>query len=190
MPHKPLLWKPLSWSPRLPCPNTNSAKPRRRSASSGWRRCKRCSVRPPRRICTSSAFWAKPIRRFCRWPRTPSPPSPDLRPRAARLCHRLSHLPVALPEQPVAPEPVLIEAPATPTAPVESALDQPAPTESTPTDTVELGLLLSVVAEKTGYPADMLNGGMDLETDLGIDSIKRVEIFAAVRERAAGLPPT
>ncbi len=36
----------------------------------------------------------------------------------------------------------------------------------------------------------MLNGGMDLETDLGIDSIKKVEIFAAVRERAEGLPPT
>jgi NADP-dependent 3-hydroxy acid dehydrogenase YdfG len=90
----------------------------------------------------------------------------------------------------MAPKPVLIETPAAQTAPVESALVQPAPTESTPTDTVELGLLLSVVAEKTGYPADVLNGGMDLETDLGIDSIKRVEIFAAVRERAAGLPPT
>ena len=53
-----------------------------------------------------------------------------------------------------------------------------------------MALLLSVVADKTGYPVDMLNGGMDLETDLGIDSIKKVEIFAAVRQRAAGLPPT
>ncbi|WP_433379444.1 SDR family NAD(P)-dependent oxidoreductase [Actinoplanes sp. CA-142083] len=55
---------------------------------------------------------------------------------------------------------------------------------------VSLGLLLSVVADKTGYPVDMLNGGMDLESDLGIDSIKKVEIFAAVRERAVGLPAT
>ncbi|HEX5757395.1 MAG TPA: SDR family oxidoreductase, partial [Arenimonas sp.] len=45
-----------------------------------------------------------------------------------------------------------------------------------------------IVAEKTGYPVDMLNLSMDLEGDLGIDSIKRVEILAAVEERAAGLP--
>ncbi|GIF23626.1 polyketide synthase [Paractinoplanes tereljensis] len=58
------------------------------------------------------------------------------------------------------------------------------------TEPVSLTLLLAVVADKTGYPADMLNGGMDLEADLGIDSIKKVEIFAAVRERAEGLPDT
>ena len=55
---------------------------------------------------------------------------------------------------------------------------------------MSLALLLSVVADKTGYPVDMLNGGMDLETDLGIDSIKKVEIFAAARQRAEGLPST
>lgn len=49
-------------------------------------------------------------------------------------------------------------------------------------------LLLSVVAEKTGYPVDMLNLDMDLEGDLGVDSIKRVEILAAVDERAPSLP--
>ncbi|MGQ0798955.1 MAG: SDR family oxidoreductase [Pseudomarimonas sp.] len=49
-------------------------------------------------------------------------------------------------------------------------------------------LMLNVVAEKTGYPVDMLNLDMDLEGDLGIDSIKRVEILAAVAERAPGLP--
>ena len=49
-------------------------------------------------------------------------------------------------------------------------------------------LLMSVVAEKTGYPAEMLAAHMDLEADLGIDSIKRVEILAAFRERAPGLP--
>ncbi|MGH8105668.1 MAG: acyltransferase domain-containing protein, partial [Arenimonas sp.] len=49
-------------------------------------------------------------------------------------------------------------------------------------------LMLQIVAEKTGYPVDMLNLGMDLEGDLGIDSIKRVEILAAVDERAPGLP--
>ena len=50
------------------------------------------------------------------------------------------------------------------------------------------GLLLEVVAEKTGYPADMLGMHMALESDLGVDSIKRVEILSAVRERAPDLP--
>jgi NAD(P)-dependent dehydrogenase (short-subunit alcohol dehydrogenase family)/acyl carrier protein len=49
-------------------------------------------------------------------------------------------------------------------------------------------LLLAIVAEKTGYPVDMLQLDMDLEGDLGIDSIKRVEILAAVDERAPHLP--
>jgi NADP-dependent 3-hydroxy acid dehydrogenase YdfG len=49
-------------------------------------------------------------------------------------------------------------------------------------------LMLAVVAEKTGYPTDMLELSMDLERDLGIDSIKRVEILSTVRQRAPGLP--
>jgi NADP-dependent 3-hydroxy acid dehydrogenase YdfG/acyl carrier protein len=48
--------------------------------------------------------------------------------------------------------------------------------------------MLAVVAEKTGYPAEMITPAMELEADLGIDSIKRVEILSAVRERAPGLP--
>ncbi|HFB99886.1 MAG TPA: hypothetical protein ENJ53_03680, partial [Phaeodactylibacter sp.] len=40
--------------------------------------------------------------------------------------------------------------------------------------------LLEVVSEKTGYPAEMLELNMDMEADLGIDSIKRVEIFGAL----------
>ena len=50
------------------------------------------------------------------------------------------------------------------------------------------GALMNVVAEKTGYPVDMLNLEMDLESDLGIDSIKRVEILASVEEMLPGLP--
>ena len=49
-------------------------------------------------------------------------------------------------------------------------------------------LLMDVVADKTGYPAEMLNLEMTLEGDLGIDSIKRVEILSAMREREPGLP--
>ena len=36
----------------------------------------------------------------------------------------------------------------------------------------------AAVADKTGYPADMLGMEMHLEADLGIDSIKRVEILS------------
>ena len=49
--------------------------------------------------------------------------------------------------------------------------------------------LLEVVGELTGYPAEMLDPTMDLEADLGIDSIKRVEILAAVQKRMPELPP-
>jgi acyl carrier protein len=37
--------------------------------------------------------------------------------------------------------------------------------------------LLAIVSERTGYPVEMLNLDQDLEADLGIDSIKRVEIL-------------
>ncbi len=44
-------------------------------------------------------------------------------------------------------------------------------------------LLLNVVSEKTGYPIEMLSLEMSLDTDLGIDSIKRVEILSALQEK-------
>jgi acyl transferase domain-containing protein/NAD(P)-dependent dehydrogenase (short-subunit alcohol dehydrogenase family) len=44
-------------------------------------------------------------------------------------------------------------------------------------------VLWEVIAEKTGYPAEVLTLQMDLESDLGIDSIKRVEILSALKER-------
>jgi acyl carrier protein len=48
--------------------------------------------------------------------------------------------------------------------------------------------LLAVVAEKTGYPVEMLNLDMGMDSDLGIDSIKRVEIMAALRTQLPGSP--
>ncbi|MFT5701407.1 MAG: acyl transferase domain-containing protein [Desulforhopalus sp.] len=49
-------------------------------------------------------------------------------------------------------------------------------------------VMLDVVADKTGYPAEMLELSMDMEADLGIDSIKRVEILGAVQEEITDLP--
>ncbi|MBP5470994.1 MAG: hypothetical protein J6Z11_17325, partial [Candidatus Riflebacteria bacterium] len=48
--------------------------------------------------------------------------------------------------------------------------------------------LIEVVSEKTGYPTDMLNLDMDMEAELGIDSIKRVEIMSAIQERLPDAP--
>ncbi|MDM8550773.1 SDR family oxidoreductase [Desulfobacterales bacterium HSG2] len=49
--------------------------------------------------------------------------------------------------------------------------------------------MLDVVSELTGYPAEMLSMDMDIEADLGIDSIKRVEILSTLEEKMPGLPP-
>ncbi|HSW50358.1 MAG TPA: SDR family NAD(P)-dependent oxidoreductase, partial [Bryobacteraceae bacterium] len=47
--------------------------------------------------------------------------------------------------------------------------------------------VLEIVAEKTGYPKDMLDLELDLEADLGIDTVKQAEMFASVRA-AFGIP--
>ena len=41
--------------------------------------------------------------------------------------------------------------------------------------------MLEIVAEKTGYPKEMLDLDLDLEADLGIDTVKQAEMFATVR---------
>src|SRR6202007_138867 len=42
--------------------------------------------------------------------------------------------------------------------------------------------ILALVVEKTGYPKDMLDLELDLEADLGVDTVKQAEMFAAIRE--------
>ncbi|MHB1045579.1 MAG: SDR family oxidoreductase [Thermoanaerobaculia bacterium] len=87
-------------------------------------------------------------------------------------------------EAPPAPSaPPVVAPPAPATSP---AAHVPAPAAAT-SDVDLVALMLAVVAEKTGYPADMLNLGMDLEGDLGIDSIKRVEILSAVADQVPEL---
>ena len=48
-------------------------------------------------------------------------------------------------------------------------------------------MLLAIVEDKTGYPKDMVGLDQNLEADLGIDSIKRVEIVGALLK---ALPPS
>jgi len=41
--------------------------------------------------------------------------------------------------------------------------------------------VLKVISEKTGYPEEMLDPDLDLEADLGIDTVKQAELFAEIR---------
>ncbi|MBK6531468.1 MAG: SDR family oxidoreductase [Deltaproteobacteria bacterium] len=76
-----------------------------------------------------------------------------------------------------------------PAAPKVAPLEAKAASAPAKASAVDLeALMLTIVAEKTGYPSEMLALTMELEADLGIDSIKRVEILSAMRERAPGLP--
>jgi len=76
-------------------------------------------------------------------------------------------------------------------SPVESDLSTPPAISSGSTATIAdlTAILLEIVAEKTGYPVEMLEPDMDMEADLGIDSIKRVEILGVMEEQVPGLPP-
>jgi acyl transferase domain-containing protein/acyl carrier protein len=62
-------------------------------------------------------------------------------------------------------------------------------TEETTVDVENIDqALLAITSEKTGYPVEMLELDMDMEADLGIDSIKRVEIMGALQEAFPDLP--
>ncbi len=98
--------------------------------------------------------------------------------------------PVAVPPQVATPAPKPETTPA-----VEPSPPAPSPPPPVVAETAKstgsavdnvLATLVAVVSELTGYPKSMLNADMDLEADLGIDSIKRVEILSALEERLPG----
>ena len=73
-----------------------------------------------------------------------------------------------------------VQAPATP-PPVEVPVAIATAAPSVLTLEAITNRLLELVSGLTGYPPQMLNLDLNLEADLGIDSIKRVEIFAALQ---------
>ncbi|MFF3830575.1 SDR family NAD(P)-dependent oxidoreductase [Streptomyces sp. NPDC002458] len=91
--------------------------------------------------------------------------------------------PAAAPVASVAPAVPVAVAPVEAPAPAPVTAEPAAPAPSGEVNAAVLGALLEVVAEKTGYPVEMLEPGMDVEADLGIDSIKRVQIMGALQER-------
>ncbi|MBW1895855.1 MAG: SDR family NAD(P)-dependent oxidoreductase [Deltaproteobacteria bacterium] len=42
--------------------------------------------------------------------------------------------------------------------------------------------LLHIISERTGFPPDMLEADLSLEADLGVDSIKKVEVLSKLRD--------
>ena len=106
--------------------------------------------------------------------------SPVILPRLPEVRTPQTHVPPPLVAVPVAvPAPVSRPMPPPPVpvpAPKKAAMPEIVPT------------LLAVVAEKTGYPVDSLDLSLSLDTDLGIDSIKRVEILSAIQEKLPSAP--
>jgi acyl transferase domain-containing protein len=87
------------------------------------------------------------------------------------------------------PQPVFPSAHVATPAPVAAPVVSAAPAApAKPAAESAANLLLQVVAEKTGYPIEMLELDQQLDADLGIDSIKRVEILSAIQERRTDLP--
>lgn len=67
-------------------------------------------------------------------------------------------------------------------APVPSTLASPTPAKPAVDGDSVKDKVLALVAEKTGYPVDMLDLDLDLEADLGIDTVKQAEVMATIRE--------
>ncbi|MFE2599330.1 SDR family NAD(P)-dependent oxidoreductase [Streptomyces sp. NPDC059396] len=97
--------------------------------------------------------------------------------------------PVGRPLAYAAAAPAVTAPAALPPAPLPQAAIAAAPVAAPPAMDREsvLGSVLAVVAERTGYPVEMIEPELDLEADLSVDSIKRAEIAGELAVRL-GLP--
>jgi len=92
------------------------------------------------------------------------------------------------PRAPTAPAVAAIATPAAQPAPAPAATPTVVPSAAVTTAVAASGgdvameSVLKLVSDKTGYPRDMLDPDLDLEADLGIDTVKQAEVFALVRE--------
>ncbi len=132
------------------------------------------------------------------------PPAPTVEREPPPASRPVATPPPATPRPTVSPRPVAANASAaappqysppqrSPTAnpvqPPPSVSSVVKPSASTAPIAVDLSsTLLEIVADKTGYPVETLDLDMSLDADLGIDSIKRVEIMSAVQERLPDAP--
>jgi acyl transferase domain-containing protein/NAD(P)H-dependent flavin oxidoreductase YrpB (nitropropane dioxygenase family)/NAD(P)-dependent dehydrogenase (short-subunit alcohol dehydrogenase family)/acyl carrier protein len=105
---------------------------------------------------------------------------PGLRPAARPLETRVAdadgvqpYLALSQPSDAPLPEPAPAIAPAPATAPATSAVDDIP------------GLVVATICDSTGYPPDIVEPDLDLEAELGIDSIKRAEIAGEIAVKLA-----
>ena len=106
---------------------------------------------------------------------------------AAPAAPRALPQPVAAPV--AAPPPVVVPQAAPAPAPAAAPASAPAPATAPAVPSASAAdVVLAIVSEKTGYPADMLGLSMEMESELGIDSIKQVEILAALQTHFPGAP--
>ncbi|WP_158265410.1 type I polyketide synthase [Blastopirellula marina] len=105
-------------------------------------------------------------------PATPAAaPPPEIAPAAATA-------PVPPPIQP--PSPV---SPLTGTSVAQPALESTSNNSAVGTSPAELeSFLVNFVVEQTGYPPEVVDLDADLEADLGIDSIKKAQLFGELQE--------
>ena len=83
---------------------------------------------------------------------------------------------------PAVSAPVAAPAAVTPAAPVAQPAPAAAPKAAALDEATVTKEVVGMVAEKTGYPEDMLDIDLDMEADLGIDTVKQAELFASLRE--------
>jgi acyl transferase domain-containing protein/short-subunit dehydrogenase len=91
---------------------------------------------------------------------------------------------VAIPSPPTAapaPRPVAAAPAPAPAAPVQAAAPAPAAVPTANLGELEK-FLVSFVVEQTGYPPEVVELDADLEADLGIDSIKKAQMFGELQE--------
>lgn len=125
---------------------------------------------------------APPAPTFTAPPVTPAPT-----PVGASSAAFATPAPTSYAAPPVAPPPPRAAAPVATTAPPTPPAAAAAPAAELTVESVTAALL-AVVADKTGYPEELLDLDQQLEADLGVDSIKRVEILSGLREAVPGLP--
>ena len=137
------------------------------------------------RIAGHPATELEVVRRTLRVPDPRQAVQPESRPAAAvstpppapRPVPAIAPVPVSAAREAASPSPSvpLISAVASAPAPKPVAVAASSPDEVKQR-------VLALVAEKTGYPIDMLDLDLDLEADLGVDTVKQAEVFVAIRE--------
>ncbi|MCO5182243.1 MAG: SDR family NAD(P)-dependent oxidoreductase [Candidatus Promineofilum sp.] len=105
----------------------------------------------------------------------PEPSLPTATPQPAPVASVEEKLPAAGDRQPTADD--------RPQTATPAMVNAPSPVvASTPALDPVAGKVLQIVAEQTGYPQDMLDLDLDMEADLGIDTVKQAETFLAIRQ--------